>query len=299
MNTSIRLEQKARRVWDLVRLSMKKFFRIDGAQWAGAFAFNVFFSLFPLIILFVTIASLFIDRDQAGKGIIGYLGTYIPISGDMQNYVSSTLSGVVSASGTMGGIALIILVWSALQCFITLISATNRAWGIAITSWWRLPLRSLLLLAVTAGAGIFGMGLPLLMKVARGWLISRLDIHSWIYDLSSFFIPWLVIFLGLGMFYKLAPHRPIRYSQVWVAALVVTVLLQAAEKLFGIYLNVFSNLNAVYGAFGGVMALLLWIYLSGAIFIFGACLCAAQAGNLAAPADNALLLQEKEKSFEY
>jgi Ca2+-transporting ATPase len=35
-------------------------------------------------------------------------------------------------------------------------------------------------------------------------------------------------------------------------------------------------LNAVYGAFGSIMALLLWIYLSGCIFIFGACLCAAQ-----------------------
>ncbi|MGZ9124416.1 MAG: YhjD/YihY/BrkB family envelope integrity protein [Candidatus Binatia bacterium] len=36
-------------------------------------------------------------------------------------------------------------------------------------------------------------------------------------------------------------------------------------------------MNAVYGALGGVMALLLWIYLFGCIFIFGACLCAAQA----------------------
>jgi len=35
--------------------------------------------------------------------------------------------------------------------------------------------------------------------------------------------------------------------------------------------------NAIYGTFGGIMALLLWIYISGCIFIFGACLCAAQA----------------------
>jgi Ca2+-transporting ATPase len=34
--------------------------------------------------------------------------------------------------------------------------------------------------------------------------------------------------------------------------------------------------NAIYGTFGGIMALLLWIYISGCIFIFGACLCAAQ-----------------------
>ena len=38
-----------------------------------------------------------------------------------------------------------------------------------------------------------------------------------------------------------------------------------------------SALNAVYGAFGGIMALLLWIYVSECIFIFGACLCSGQA----------------------
>jgi Ca2+-transporting ATPase len=41
----------------------------------------------------------------------------------------------------------------------------------------------------------------------------------------------------------------------------------------------------VYGAFGGVMALLLWIYLSGCLFIFGACLCAVQAESNAMRAE--------------
>ena len=50
-----------------------------------------------------------------------------------------------------------------------------------------------------------------------------------------------------------------------------------AESLFLIYLKDLATLNAVYGAFGGIMALLLWIYQSGCIFIFGACLCAALA----------------------
>ena len=54
-------------------------------------------------------------------------------------------------------------------------------------------------------------------------------------------------------------------------------MLQAAESLILIYFEDFVTLNAVYGAFGGIMALMLWIYLSGRIFIFGACLCAAQA----------------------
>jgi Ca2+-transporting ATPase len=60
--------------------------------------------------------------------------------------------------------------------------------------------------------------------------------------------------------------------------------MQAAESLFEIYLKNFATLNAVYGAFGGIMALQLWIYLSGCIFIFGACLCGVQVEGYSAPA---------------
>lgn len=55
------------------------------------------------------------------------------------------------------------------------------------------------------------------------------------------------------------------------------VLLLGGEILFVIYLKNFARLNAIYGAFGGITALLLWVYISGCILIFGACLCAAQA----------------------
>jgi hypothetical protein len=75
---------------------------------------------------------------------------------------------------------------------------------------------------------------------------------------------------------RVAPRRPTRFSEVWAAALSTTALLLVAEGLFVIYLKHFATLNAVYGALGGIMALLLWIYLSGGILIFGACLSAAQ-----------------------
>ncbi|MBN1128272.1 MAG: YihY/virulence factor BrkB family protein [Chitinispirillaceae bacterium] len=87
---------------------------------------------------------------------------------------------------------------------------------------------------------------------------------------------FLVVFVGLSLFYRLTPHRPMRFAEVWVAALCATVLLQVCESLFVVYLKNFATLNAIYGTFGGIMALLLWIYLSGCIFIFGACLGAAQ-----------------------
>jgi Ca2+-transporting ATPase len=272
-----RLDQKTRRVWAILCLALKTFLRIDGAQWAAAFAYYAFFSLFPVIVLFVTIASTFIDRDMAGKEIIAYVESYVPISGEMQRHIFDTIAGVVNASARAGTVAFLALVWVAMQSFTTLICATSRAWGTVVHNWWRLPLKSLTLLCITAGAVLLGMAVPVLARMAKHWLFPVHDFRSWVYALGSFFIPLVVVFLSLSLFYKLAPRRRTRFSEVWAAALCATALLRAGESLFVIYLKDFARLNAVYGAFGGVMALLLWIYLSGCIFIFGACLCAAQA----------------------
>ena len=272
-----RLGLQTRRVWTILYLTVKKYLRIDGAQWAGAFAFNAFFSLFPLTVLLVTVASSFVDRDRAGKEVTAYMESYVPISGEMQRQIFDTIAGVIKARQQASAVALLILVWAALQCFTTLICATNRAWGTTVYNWWRLPLKSLVLLGITAGALLLGMAVPVLMRMAKGWLFPVEDFRSWAYGLVSFFIPLLVVFFSLSLFYRLAPRRPTRFAEVWAAALCATLLLRVGESLFVIYLEDFATLNAVYGAFGGMLALLLWIYLSGCVFIFGACLCAGQA----------------------
>jgi YihY family inner membrane protein len=263
--------------WVILRLAIKKFSQIDGAEWGGAFAFHAFFSLFPLMILLVTITSLFVDWDRAGKEVIAYMEIYVPIGDKMQQQVFNTIAGVINARRGASVVAFLILVWGALKCFTTLISATNRAWGGEVSNWWRLPLKSLVLLGVTVGAVLLGMTAPVLMKMAESWLFTAGGFQSWIYDSASLFIPLLVMFFSLSLFYKLAPQQHIRFAEVWAAALCTTALLRAAETLFVLYLEKFAALNALYGAFGGIMALLLWIYFSGCIVIFGACLCAAQA----------------------
>ena len=244
---------------------------------AGAFAFNAFFSLFPLMILLVTIVSSFVDKDIAGKEVVAIIESYMPISGEMQRYIFDVISGVINSREKAGTFASFALVWTTIQCFTTLIVATNRAWNSDMYNWWRQPLKSLTLLGITAGAVLLGMAVPVVLRMAKGWLFPTLGFHFWVYDLGSFIIPSAVVYLGLVMFYRFAPSRPTRFAEVWGAALVATLLLRAAESLFIIYLKDFATLNAVYGAFGGIMAMLLWIYVSGCIFIYGVCLCASQA----------------------
>jgi Ca2+-transporting ATPase len=106
-----RMERGTRRVWAVLRLAGRTFSRIDGTQWAGAFAFNAFFSLFPLVVLLVTVASYFVDRDRAGNEVIAYLEVYVPMSGEMQEQIVDTIAGVVSAREGVGAIAVLMLLW--------------------------------------------------------------------------------------------------------------------------------------------------------------------------------------------
>jgi len=261
-----------RRTRNILGRAIKIFSRIDGGEWASAFAFNAFFSLFPIIILSVTIASAFIDREWAGKVIIAHLESYIPISGAMRDYVFNTISGVMQVREQAGAIALLILIWVAIQSFTTLLSASNRAWGIARYNLWQLTLKSLQLLCTTAAAVLIGSALSLLTRMSRHWL----PVRHWGQPLGIIFIPFLVVFLGVALFYKQAPREPKRFGEVWSSALFATVLLHITAGLFVIYLKNFATFNVVYGAFAGIMALLLWIYLSGCIIIYGTCLCVAQ-----------------------
>lgn len=282
MTTRSRLERGARRGWAIARIAASRFSSLDGTRWASAFAYHAFFSLFPLMVLLVAIASRFIDPDRAATEIIAWVESHVPLSGDMQSYVFETVAGVIRARGQAGAIAFCILVWAALQGFSTLVSATNLAWGGEPYDWWRLPLKSLVLLGVTAAVVLLSIWVPILAQMAKDWIAPVSDFHPGVYAAGGLFIPLLVLFAGLGLFYRLAPRRRTRFSEVWIGALCTTLLLLAAESLFVIYLENFAGLNAIYGTFGGIMALLLWIYLSGGILVFGACLCAAQAEERAA-----------------
>lgn len=273
------MAQTVRRTWTIVRLSVKRFLQLDGGEWAAAFAFNAFFSLFPLMILFVTLASFFVDRQRAGAAIITYVESYVPINGEMRSYIFDALAGVIEARQHAGLIALPMLVWTALQCFITLASVINRAWGNEAYRFLQVSLRGLWLLGITSGAALLSMAAPVLASVGRNWFFPASAAGAWVYAFGGFVAPLFVLFSCLVLFYQHAPQRPPRFAYIWPAALCATLFLQVTESLFVVYLKHFATLSAVYGAFGGIMALLLWIYISGCIFIWGSCLSATLAAS--------------------
>ncbi|HEY5037682.1 MAG TPA: YhjD/YihY/BrkB family envelope integrity protein, partial [bacterium] len=117
-------------------LAVKNYFKIGGAQRAAAFAYYAFFSLFPLVLLAVTIASFFVDRDRAAREVIGYFKNYAPLNAETSQGLYAIITDVVEARGGMTVIAPLIFFWGAFRFFNVLIRAVNRAWGTQAKGWW-------------------------------------------------------------------------------------------------------------------------------------------------------------------
>jgi Ca2+-transporting ATPase len=116
----------------------------------------------------------------------------------------------------------------------------------------------------------------MLIPMLRIGLFSGDRPHPGFQTVLAFSLPVLLVFADLVVLYKVLPRHAPAFARVWAPALTVLILLVLAERLFVAYLQGFSALNAVYGAFGAIMALLLWVYFSGCILIYGACLCGAE-----------------------
>ena len=278
------LARQVRRVGAIAWRAAQKFDETDGEQRAASFAYYAFFSMFPLILLLITIGTSFLGpKADAASKIIAYVSTKIPLEEQDMRTVISTINGVVHSRKSAGFIAFGVLFWTSLRFFQALVRGVNRAWGTKEYSWWRLPIKNLGMLGILASVLFLGIIAPVVLKQIEDfyWVHSRqvgLDFNFlwYVFEFAKLLLPLVVLFLGMSLFFKYAPRRPTRFVEVWSAALFVTLSLEILQRLFVLYTRNIGNFNALYGTFGSVVALLLWIYLSGSIIILGGCISAAR-----------------------
>jgi len=263
--------------WRSIKQARVRWAAEDGDQRAAAFAYYLLLSLLPMVFILVSAGSLFVEREVATREVVQWIERYIPLTGEQERGAMATIHGVLEKRGNFNLAAFPLLLWGSLKFLRTLIRSTNRIWHSPIYNWWRLPLKSLALLGITLSASFLGILMPGIARLARRWLAAYLEFPHWTVALMFNLLPWLVLFSGAIMIYRLAPSRPTQFSEVWIGALAATVLIWIGEWLFLVYAVHFAQFNVLYGALGGVMAFLVWIYLSSCVGVFGVCFCAAQA----------------------
>jgi Ca2+-transporting ATPase len=243
------------------------------------------FSLLPLLVLLITIGTRFLgSRDQATRMIFDLLSPYIVKDLGSAEQVRATVQGFMNSRLGSGLISFVILTWCSLRFFHSLVRAVNSAWGTHEYSWWRLPLKNLLMVSVLASALLIGILIPAILNGFEKYYSAHQDAFSfdfgfggWAVRTARGLLPPLLLFYSLALFYKFAPRRRTTFREVWIEALLVTGALGGLQKLFIFYAAGVTNFNVVYGTFGSVVALLLWIYLTGTVIIAGGCSCAARA----------------------
>jgi len=263
--------------WQAIKQAGLRWVEVDGDQRAAAFAYYLLLSLLPLVFILVSAGSLFVEREVATHEVVQWIERYVPLTGAQERGAVANIHGALEKRGKINLAAFPLLLWGSLKFLRTLVRTTNRIWQSPIYNWWRLPLKSLGLLGITLGTAFLGILLPGIARLARRSLATYLEFPNWAFALAFNFIPWLVLFCGVIMIYRLAPSRRTKFSEVWIGALAVTIFIWIAEWLFLFYAVHFAHFNVLHGALGGIMAFLLWIYLSSCVGVFGVCYCAAQA----------------------
>lgn len=127
--------------------------------------------------------------------------------------------------------------------------------------------------AITASALlVFGDAIePAIMEMA-GWIDGGGNVAAGVLFASR--VIRLVISLGAvicttGILYYVAPNRPQTWKHVWPGAFLATGLWLAVTVIFAWYVRNLANYNVMYGSIGGVIALIVWMYLLSAIALFG------------------------------
>jgi membrane protein len=256
-------------------LTGKDFIKDDPFNYAAVIAFYTIFSLPGVLIVSVVVASSIYERDVVTGGIMNQI-TYM-IGPDSAAEVEKILANArATGASTMARVIGIgTLLFSATTVFISLQTSINHIWSIRPK-----PKRGIikfLMDRLMSFAMVVSIGFLLLVSLLLDTLlallgdsISRLiGIDIFIAGLLNILLSGLIIAIIFGLLFKVLPDAVIKWKDVIVGAIMTAILFIIGKYLIGFYLGN-SSVGSAYGAAGSLVLLLVWIYYSSILFLFGA-----------------------------
>jgi membrane protein len=239
---------------------------------AAAMSYYFLFSLFPAL-LFLTALLGFLPLAGVQERLMSYVANVLPT--DAAQTVQRTLTEVLGTtrSGLLSLGALITL-WAASNGMASVISTLNIAYDVKEwRPWWKQRLLAIVLtvafslfIIATLALLVFG---PKIGAAVAGWLgLGPLFTIAW----NVISVPVVIVcgLVGVGLVYQLAPATGHRWR--WVTPGAVLALGSWLAMSFGLrlYVQYFGNYSATYGSIGGVILLMLWLYLTSVVLLVGA-----------------------------
>ncbi|MCX6550369.1 MAG: YihY/virulence factor BrkB family protein, partial [Acidobacteria bacterium] len=249
----------------------------DCLGWAAELAFFWFLALFPALLFIVALAS-YLPMQPLIDVVVGGLARVAP--NDVLVLVREQL--VQIAQGPPSGLLTLSLLgalWSSSSAMTAIIDTLNQAYHVREgRSWWRvrllaIGLTAVLILFALIAVGLMMIGPTLAVYLENSLYAPRRFAGAW--AIAEWPIVFGLIVTALGGIYYFAPN--VRRPLVWIApgAVAATLLWMLASIGFSWYASHFGAYQKTYGAIGGVIVALLWLYASGLAILVGAELNAA------------------------
>jgi membrane protein len=262
-------------------------FRRHKCQWlAAAIAYFTMFAIAPLLILIVEIVGFFLGRHQAVLNqLYGYLSsTAGPTAAQgIQSVVTATFShrGAGIVAQIVGWCA---LAFAAMGLFASLQNALNTVWDVVppkkdLLETLKGRLLSFAMVLAVAFVLLVSLGVNSAMTVAATATAHVFPFFPALLKVVDFAVSFALITTVFALLFEYLPECPIAWRDVWLGAAVSALLFVAGQFLLGWYLG-HAAISSLYGAFGGIVAFLLWSYYSAQILLLGAEFTHAQARRL-------------------
>jgi membrane protein len=260
--------------WKMLKDAVLSFIEDEALTRGAAIAFYTVTSVAPVLLIVVAIAGLVFGRDAAqnavtaqfsdlmGRQTAEVLQSAIASAAGKSSGIIATIIGVATLIATASGVfgemqAALNSIWK-VKPQATTVSRLIRARAISLGLVAALGFLLIVSLVISAGLTAFGNYFDTLLQTGKLVL-----------PVLNFVVSVVLLAILFGAIYKMLPDRSLQWNDVIIGALITSVLFNFGKSLIAWYIGS-SAIASSYGAAGGLIVLLLWVYYSAQIFLLGA-----------------------------
>jgi membrane protein len=289
--------------WIVLRDSFNGFMDDRCLKLSAALAYYTVFSLAPLLVLIISLLSVFYGQEAVQGQIFSQLNGLI--GNDAAKQIQDMLKSVQLSGKTNValGIGIVTLLFGATSIFIEIQDSVNLIWRVKAKpekGWLKLIKDRLL-----SSSLILSLGFLLLVSLLiNGLILAMSDILTRyvpglgliLVEALNFTVSTVIITALFATIFKVLPDAKIAWKDVRWGAFFTALLFMLGRYLIGLYIDT-TGTSSTYGAAGSLIVILTWIYYTAAILYFGAEFTQAYANHFGIkiePAEHAVYVEQKE-----
>ena len=270
------------RIFFLLRDSIAGWLGNDAVLHSAALAYFTIFSLAPLLIISTAVAGMLFSQAAVDGLVVNMLEGFIGT--DAAQWVQDII--INSSFSTSGGLAALIgslvLLYGSALVFIRLQKAIHAMWELSPPQDTRGGIISLIKtgLLSAAGAIIVGVYLAILLIIStlittipqlipHNYLAEFAANHDLLLALIRFLVAPILYILPFALVYKILPKAKVHWRDIWPGAILAAIFFWIGGNLIGLYLT-YSSATSIYGAAGSMVAILIWVFYSAMVVLYGA-----------------------------